>query len=133
MYGLFYICICFYVVVDIIMRSPPVSPSQEPALNLQGSSRITGGFLCGQAQGNIFNNVDAEDLMPTYGLEPRMGRVQVYTAHADPTLVKPDMELNYKVTPKLMAVLGALGHRYSPVQSIGFQFLLCIYLIILFF
>jgi hypothetical protein len=76
--------------------------------------------MCGWAHGNVFNNADV-DCMPVYGLKPRIGRVQVYTAHADPTLVKPDMELNHEVTPKLTTVLGALGHRYSPVRSIRFS------------
>jgi len=86
------------------------------AVNLQGASRTTGGILCGRAQGNVFNNADTE-LVLDYGIEPRIGWVQVYTAYADPTMVKPDMELKHEVTPKLMKVLKVLSRKYSPVWS----------------
>jgi hypothetical protein len=104
------------------MQSPPVSPSRQrldhgnSTINLQGSSCITGGILCGQAQGNVFNNAVA-DLMPGHGLERRIGRVQVYTTHADPTVVKADMELTHEVMPKLTQVLKVLARKYSPVRS----------------
>jgi hypothetical protein len=93
------------------MQSPPVS-----TIDLQGASRITGGVLRGRALGNVFNNADA-DPISGYGLEPRMGRVQVYFAHADPTIAKPNMELNHEVTPKLTKVLKLLARKYSPVRS----------------
>jgi len=110
--------------LDIHMQSPPVSPSRKhvqrsdtsPAVDLQGASRTTGGILRGRAQGNVFNNADAE-LALDYGLERRVGRVQVYTAYADPTTVKPDMELKHEVTPKLTKVLKVLSRKYSPIRS----------------
>ena len=101
------------------MQSPPASPSQQhrnSMIDLQGASRVTGGILRGQAQGNVFNNADA-DLMPVPGLEHRIGRVQVYTAHADPNIVKADMELTHEVIPKLTPVLKTLACKYSPVRS----------------
>ena len=109
--------------LDIHMQSPPVTPSQKHeqpnsslAVDLQGASRTTSGILCGHAQGNVLNNADAE-LVLDYGIEPHIGWVQVYTAYADPTVVKPDMELKHEVTPKLMKVLKVLSRKYSPVWS----------------
>jgi len=64
----------------------------------------------------VFNNADA-DLMSGHGLEHCMGRVQVYTAHADPTVVKADMELTHEVMPKLTQVLKVLARKYSPIRS----------------
>jgi len=109
--------------LDICMQSPSVSPSQQqvepPAVDLQGSSRISGGILRGRAMGNVFNNADA-DPVSGYGFERCMGRVQIYTAQADPTIVKPDMELKHEVTPRFTKVLQVLGRRYSPVRSMIF-------------
>ena len=110
--------------LDIHMQSPPVTPSQKhveqpnssPAVDLQGASHTTSGILCGHAQGNVFNNADAE-LVSNYGLECHIGWVQVYTAYADPTMVKPDMELKHEVIPKLTEVLKVLSFKYSPVWS----------------
>lgn len=108
--------------LDVHMRSPPLSPSQQrpdrvntSTIDLQGASHVTGGFLRGRAQGNVFNNADA-DLISGYGVERHIGRVQVYTTHADPTVAKPDMELKHEVTPKLTQVLTVLGRRYSPIR-----------------
>jgi len=93
------------------MNSPPGSPGFE----LDGASRATGGILCGCAYGNVFNHADAEEVMKF--LEPRMGKVQVYTSRVDPTVTKPDMVLKHKVTPKLKPILKALARGYSPVRS----------------
>ena len=105
------------------MQSPPVCPSQKQvdhkpmsAIDLQGASWISGGILCGQAQGNVFYNADAE-LTSDYVLKCRISQVQVYTTYADPTIAKPNMELKHEVTPKLTEVLRVLSHKYSPVCS----------------
>ena len=92
------------------------SPCTSPSIDLQGASRVTGGILCGRAQGNVFNNADA-DLTLDPGFEHHIGWVQVYTAYADPTITKPHMELKHQVTPKLTQVLRVLSHKYSPVRS----------------
>jgi hypothetical protein len=114
--------------LDICMRSPPVGLSQQqvdplgtiPTFDLQGSSCISGGILRGRALGNVFNNADA-DLSSGYAFEHRTGRVQIYTAQADPTIVKPDMELKHEVTPRLAKVLQVLARKYSPVRSMVFS------------
>ena len=113
--------------LDICMQSP-ASPLQQqvdllttsPAIDLQGSSCISGGILRGRAIGNVFNIADA-DPISGYGFEPCIGQVQIYTAQADPTIVKPDMELKHEVTPRLTKVLQVLGRRYSPVRSMVFD------------
>ena len=61
--------------------------------------------------------IDLADAKMDHNLEPQMGKVQVYTIHADPTLTKPDMVLKHKVTPKLKPILKALAQGYSPVCS----------------
>jgi hypothetical protein len=93
------------------MKSPPASP---PHFELGGASRVTGGILRGRAYGNVFNHADAE---MEFGLESRIGKVQVYTAHVDPSHTKPEMVLKHKVTPKLKPILKALARGYSPVRS----------------
>lgn len=93
------------------MNSPPASP---PRFDLGGASRVTGGILRGRAYGNVYNHADAEMM---FNLESRMGKIHIYTTRADPTLVKPDMVLKHKVTPKLKPILKALSRGYSPVRS----------------
>lgn len=97
------------------MASPPVSPQQQRS-SLQGASRITGGTLRGRALGNTFNNADANDIFSSE-LKDRIGRVQVYTAPADPATAKPNMELKHEVISKLAPVLKVLARKYSPVRS----------------
>lgn len=97
--------------LDAHMNSPPASP---PRFELGGASRVTGGILRGRAYGNVYNHADFET---KFDLEPRMGKVHVYTARVDPTLAKPEMVLKHKVTPKLKPILKALARGYSPVRS----------------
>ena len=109
--------------LDVRMNSPPASP---PRFDLGGASRVTGGILRGRAYGNVYNHADTEMM---FDLEPRMGKVQVYTTRVDPTLTKPDMVLKHKVTPKLKPILKALARGYSPVRCklfIIFWFILSI-------
>lgn len=102
------------------MRSPGLNSS--PSIDLQGASRVTGGILRGRAQGNVFNNADADcDVALDPGFEHRIGRVQVYTTYADPTITKPHMELKHQVTPKLTQVLRVLSRKYSPVRSMVYS------------
>jgi hypothetical protein len=108
------------------MNSPPASP---PRFELGGASRVTGGILRGRAYGNVFNHADAE---MEFDMEPRMGRVHIYTARVDPSLAKPDMVLKHNVTPKLKPILKALARGYSPVRSKLFfiiWFILLIFLV----
>jgi len=90
--------------LDIYMQSPPASPSQKhiehsntsPTIDFQEASHTTGGILHGQAQGNVFNNADADPVLD-YGLKHCIGQVQVYTSHADLIIVKPNVELKHEV------------------------------------
>jgi len=104
---------------DIHMQSPPTSPPRKTGVDhssfdLAGASQVTGGVLRGRARGNVFNFADANEVMQQ-GLGPQVGKVQVYTSHADPTVVKPYMAFKHEVTPKLIPVLKTLGRKYSPV------------------
>ena len=76
-------------------------------------SRVTGGVLRGWAYGNVFNHADAAEMM----FEFWMGKIHVYTTRVDPTIIKPDMVLKHKVTPKLKPILKTLARQYSPVRS----------------
>jgi hypothetical protein len=107
------------------MHSPPTSPPRKtgvnPQFDLAGASRVTGGVLRGRAQGNVFNFADADEVMQQ-GLGPKVGKVQVYTSHADPIVAKPYMVFKHEVTHKLTPVLKTLGRKYSPVRR---EFLFC--------
>ena len=96
------------------MESPRLNTSSS--IDLQGASHVTGGILRGRAQGNVFNNADADPILD-HGLKRHIGQVQVYTAYADLTIMKPHMELKHQVTPKLTQVLRVLSRKYSPVRS----------------
>jgi len=114
--------------LDIYMQSPPASPSWKQVehsntsltIDLQGASHTTGGILHGQAQGNVFNNADADPVLD-YGLEHCIGQIQVYTSHTDPAIVKPNMELKHEVTSKLTKVLQVLSCKHSSVWSMVFN------------
>ena len=98
------------------MASPlqiiPEGPS--PHISLQGASCMTGGILCGQAFGNVFNHADGED--KTYAA-PRKGKVLIYQSPWDPKTNKPDTSITSEVTPQLKPVLKKLARRFSPVSS----------------
>jgi hypothetical protein len=98
--------------VDVYMASSSNSP---PHIALQGASHTTGGVLCGRAQGNVFNHADGGDVM--FDLQPRKGRVHVYTSPKDPSAHKPDMSLTSEVTPTLKPILKTLARSYSLVRS----------------
>ena len=49
--------------------------ASPPAMNANGASHTTGGMLCGQAQGNVFNRADVADQVH---VGPCMGKVYVY-------------------------------------------------------
>ena len=93
------------------MNSPPASP---PRFDLGGASRVTGGILRGRAYGNVYNHADTKTM---FDPESRMGKIHVYMTRVDPALVKPDMVLKHKVTPKLKPILKSLAQGYSPVRS----------------
>lgn len=82
------------------MVSPPTSPSQ----NLQGASQISGGVICGQALGNVFNLGDALDVQIDLDfMLAVLGKVYIYdsasdVANLDPTKVKPQQVLKVDVS-----------------------------------
>jgi len=92
------------------MASPPCSP---PCLH--GASHTTGGILCGQVLGNIFNfgdgmNVDDQN-------SKVVGTIHIYTTHGNPKESKPYMILKHEVTNHIAPILKKLGNSYSPVKS----------------
>ena len=84
--------------------------------NLHGASCVTGRVFHGCAQGNVFNNADADEVIQ-HNMQSNMGKVQVYVSHVDPTTIKPKWSLKHQVTPKLKPVLKALSRHYSPIRS----------------
>ena len=86
-----------------------------PQIDLQGASHMTGGILCGQALGNVFNFADATTTVENQ--ESAIGEVHVYTTHEDPHTSKPYMMMKHEVTTNLAPVLEDLATRYSPVCS----------------
>jgi hypothetical protein len=101
----------FFLVIDVRMASPPVSP---PRNALQGASRTTGGVLRGRAYGNVFNRADGDEEIH---VRPRKGKVLVYQSPRDPITHKPDMSITSDVTPRLKPILKTLARGYSPVRS----------------
>ena len=76
---------------------------------------MTGGFLRGQAHGNVYNFGDQMDVNQQLGCV--MGKVHVYTTHGNPDNLSPYMSLKHEVTTCLAPVLKKLGKQYSPVKS----------------
>ena len=111
---MFLICI-----TDIHMISPPTSPLK----NLQGASRMTGGFSRGRALGNTFDIADAPDYEMDLDLTLAVpGKVYIYDSCShlrdlDPTTVKPYCILKTDVSRTLAPVLTKLACKYSPVRS----------------
>lgn len=101
------------------MLSPPTSPSQ----NLQGASRMTGGFTRGRALGNMFNVADAPEYEMDIDLTLSIpGKVYIYEssselADLDPKTVKPLRVLKTDVSRTIAPVLTKLAHKYSPIRS----------------
>ena len=93
------------------MATPPNSPP------LFGASRTTGGTTRGRAVGNVFNLADPFQTDTDFMPQSRLGKVHIYTSHADPSNNKPDMVLKHEVTPRLEPVLKSLARSYSPVES----------------
>ena len=78
------------------MGSPPrpdaahldTACSATPVFDLAGASRTFGGTIRGRAVCNVYNHADADDITQSM-LGPRVGRVQVFTTHADPSTTEP--------------------------------------------
>ena len=91
---------------DTVCPTAPTDPA-TPIFDLAGASRTSGEMIWGQALGNIFNNADADDITKSM-LGSRIGQVQVFTTHADPTTTMPHMALKHEVSPRIGPVLKAL-------------------------
>jgi hypothetical protein len=83
----------------------------------EGASRATGGFMRGNATGNLFSIADASDLdVLDAGIQAK-GLIKVYKALVDTTSVKPFMVVKSGVEPSLVPILKKLSRSYSPVSS----------------
>ena len=103
--------------IDIQMRSPPNSPSQD----LQGASHIIGGTAHGRAYGNVFNFADGPDPFSNeVDVRPKPGKVLLYTSMGDPETMKAVMSLKHEVSPTLAPILGKLAKRYTRINSAFF-------------
>ena len=114
------------------MESPPrpdtvhpaaLTDATTPIFDLVGASRTYGGMIRGRALGNVFNHADAEDITKSM-LGPQIGRVQIFTMHADPTTTTPHMVLKHELSPRIGPVLKAFRRKYSPVRSKSTSFIL---------
>ena len=95
--------------------------NSPPHLQLQGASRVTGGFAHGRALGNIFNLADAQDLSVD-DLGPMMGKLFLYFSNDDPGLVdlarvKPSGTMKCAVSPTVGHILKMVGRKFSPIQG----------------
>jgi len=95
--------------------------SPSPTQNLQGASRITGGFTRGRALGNVFNQADLPDMMEddTFSLV-REGKVYLFeSSEGTGVNVATDSKRTVKVNvfPTLCPVLEKIAIKYSPIKS----------------
>ena len=97
------------------MASPPFTPPCP-----HGASRTTGGIICGQALGNVYNFGDSMDIDNEHSKV--VGNVQIYTTHGNLEEVKPYMMLKHEVTNRIAPILQKLGNSYSPVKSLFSHF-----------
>ena len=102
--------LCLKTVLGIQMQSPPGS-------DLQGASRITGGFARGHAHGNVFNFADTIDLPSNSPEIFRKGKVLLYTTSGDVEDTKPKLSLKHNVSPTLGPILLTLKKRYSQIYG----------------
>ena len=95
--------------------------NSPPRLQLQGASRVTGGFSRGRALGNVFNLADAQDASLD-DLGPMMGKVFLYFSNDDPGLVdlagvKPSGTVKCAVSRTVGPVLKTVGRKFSPIRG----------------
>jgi hypothetical protein len=98
------------------MQSPPRSLSHD----LQGASRITGGFARGRAYGNVFNFADEPNMFHDQPVRQNMGKVLLYMSMGNPDSMKPIMSLKHEVSLTLGPVLTKLAKRYTQIDSMFF-------------
>ena len=103
--------------------------SPKGSRNLQGASRVTGGFARGRALGNVFNHADVSELQQELDLMLAIrGKVHLYETSGDsepidPT-AKPHKIVKVDVAPTLGPVLEKIANKYSPIKSKSFFSLL---------
>ena len=95
------------------MQSPPSSPTQ----NLQGASRVTGGFARGCARGNVFNFADAINLSSDPSTIYQKGKILLYTSNGDVSIMKSKVSLKHDVMPTLRPILLSLKKRYTWIYG----------------
>ena len=100
------------------MQSPPIDASYD----LQGASRITGGFARGHAIGNVFNFADAKDVIFEPCIKRTFGKVLLYTSMGDPNTTKPLMSLKHEISSTIGPVLENLAKRYTLFDSTSMFF-----------
>ncbi|KAF8981198.1 hypothetical protein BDQ17DRAFT_1438547 [Cyathus striatus] len=107
-------------ITDVHMASPP----KTQTYNLQGSSHVTGGFMCHHAQGNVYNSADFLEIekQSTY-LEHVKGIVYLYISKLDPTDLKViNMNLmTFIMIPvsvnSMEPVMKGLAKKYNPIAD----------------
>ena len=85
--------------LDVHMASPP-------SIDASGASQTTGGILCGQAHGDVFNHADGPD--PVF-VGPHTGKVFVYQSPRVPDPKKSETSIKCEVIPQIKPVLKALA------------------------
>jgi hypothetical protein len=96
------------------MASPPQSPPLQ-----HGASCMTGGILCGNALGNVYNFGDCMDMDTKPGKV--IGKGHVYTTHGNPEDLKPYMVLKHEVTNCLTTSSGSL-ETHTHLLKVRFNF-----------
>jgi hypothetical protein len=94
-------------------------PSQSPhdENDLSGSSRITGGLLCGKATGSHFNwgdNLDVVNNDPEAQPVP-VGKGLLYNSHDEGAT--PHLSIATQTVSQLPPILKKLSAKFSPIKS----------------
>jgi hypothetical protein len=118
--------------LDIVSQpQPPSPPSPSPlptddSLDLQGSSRTTGGFARGKAAGNAPNAADFPDIQESSTIIPIPSYIYFYFTPEDPAgMALTDLKVSYKASmskhSSLQDIIQRIRIQYPEVDGMCFS------------
>jgi hypothetical protein len=129
------------------IHTPSSSPNLEPTstfvpaltddldlkdIHPQGSSRATGGILCGRAAASYYSPADEENTMFN-AIGPTKLIVKIFTSDLDPLNLKhnkmvPSSKVTIKMDPYLGPILENISQRYPAIKGICcFKDIICFF------
>jgi hypothetical protein len=113
--------------LDIVSQLQPLSPlPTDVSLDLQGSSRTTGGFARGKAAGNVPNAADFSDIQEFSTIIPIPSYIYFYFTSEDPAgMALTDIKVSYKASmakrSSLQDVIQRIRIQYPEVDGMCFS------------